>query len=180
MTRAVELTRGYVALVDEQDYERVAEYRWSVNRQSTVTYAKTRINGRTAYLHRFILGITDPRVHVDHRDHDGLNNRRSNLRVCSHSENHCNERKRRYASSRYKGVSWSRQYGKWRASIEVTGRYVHLGRFTSELDAALAYDIAARTHFGEFACCNFPPKRPSTSDAYLTRCVSIPGAGNFA
>ena len=165
--RTIPLTQGFVALVDDADFERVSAHRWCVHTTRGIRYAKTsaRVAGKdtTVYLHRFILGVTDPRVHIDHRDHDGLNNQRHNLRACTHAQNHRNERKRRGTSSHFKGVSWDTYYRKWRALIDANGEQICLGRFAFELDAALTYDEAARQHFGEFAFCNFPPKKTCTN-----------------
>jgi hypothetical protein len=108
-------------------------------------------------MHREILGVTDPQVKVDHRNGDGLDNRRANLRKCVNGENIANGAKRRDGhSSKYKGVCWHRRDGKFQASIRVHGRTIYLGMFTDEVQAAQAYDVAARAFFGEFAKCNFP------------------------
>src|SRR2546425_1516194 len=102
---------------------------------------------------------TDPAVQVDHEDRDGLNNRRYNLRVATHDDNQRNRscQKRNNRTSQYKGVCLEK--GKWRVRIRVNGKNIEIGRFDSELQAALAYDKAAREHYGEFACCNFPLKK---------------------
>lgn len=162
--RQITLTKGYVAMVDDWDYERVlAEGSWHA-----VTLAKARTvyamriktkDGRRIKqrLHRFILGITDSSVQVDHKDHDGLNNTRANLRACTHTQNMGNRRRRLDArSSKFKGLHWEADRGKWRPRIRVDGRSLHLGRFASEVDAAMVYDIAALIVFGDFAHLNFP------------------------
>lgn len=102
-------------------------------------------------MHRHIFGLTDPRILVDHRDHDGLNNQRHNLRVCNHSQNAANSRKTRQPTkSQYKGVSG----GDWVAEITVEGQTLSLGTFKSEIEAAEAYNLAAHKHFGDFSCLN--------------------------
>jgi hypothetical protein len=145
----------------------VSAHKWRalVDRRRNKVYAVSRVKmaGRTLYMHREILGITDSKVKVYHYNGDGLDNRRDNLRFCSTSQNNMNSTKRRDGpSSRYKGVCWHRRYKKFQADIKLRGRSKYLGMFVSELDAALAYDVAAREHFGEFACTNFPPKKPCT------------------
>jgi len=112
--------------------------------------------GRTTsqLLHRFIMEVTDRRIDVDHKDHNGLNCQRYNLRRCVRGENTGYQRKSR-GSSRYKGVSWDSARQMWRAHIRVHNTSRFLGRFRDEHDAALAYDAAARTSFGVFALCNF-------------------------
>jgi len=106
-------------------------------------------------LHRFIMGVTDPHIDVDHRNHNGLDCQRENLRRCVRGENTGNLRKYR-GSSQYKGVSWDKRDKRWRAVVRVHGVTKHLGRFTEEADAARAYDAAARAAFGEFCYANFP------------------------
>lgn len=115
------------------------------------------IDGHRVLMHRFIMGVTDSRF-VDHRDHNPLNNQRSNLRICTPAENCRNSRKRSAAraSSRFKGVCWHKGRSRWRASIVVNYKNITIGQFADELEAARAYDRAAREHFGEFACLNFP------------------------
>jgi hypothetical protein len=162
--KEIPLTRGYVALVDDEDYERLAQYKWHANASRRVIYAVRCgwANGRTIHIqmHRDILRLEpgDPR-RGDHINHDGLDNQRINLRVCSVAENTRNSRKPRrgLTSSGFKGVY--KQAGKIYASIHAGGRRNFLGVFESEIDAAVAYDKAARKHFGEFACCNFPEKK---------------------
>ena len=89
------------------------------------------------------------------RDGDGLDNRRCNLRVCTRSQNNMNERPRG-GTSEFKGVSWDNAISKWRPRIKHNGKQCYLGIFTDEIDAALAYDEAARIYFGPFARANFP------------------------
>jgi hypothetical protein len=101
------------------------------------------------------MGVTHPRIDVDHEDHNGLNCQRHNLRVCVRGENNGNTRKT-CGTSQYKGVSRDASRGLWRACITIRNRSKFLGRFHDERDAALAYDVAARAAFGEFALCNFP------------------------
>ncbi len=156
--KTILLTQGFVALVDDGDYDRVSAHKWSATRANNTVYGVRKIktaNGRTTsqLLHRFVLGVNDPEIHVDHEDHDGLNCQRSNLRKCVRGENDGNRSKAR-GSSKYRGVSWSTGKRKWRACITIE-KTVHLGYFVNERDAALAYDEAARTRFGIFANCNF-------------------------
>lgn len=104
-------------------------------------------------MHREILGITDSRD-TDHRDNNGLNNQRYNIRPATRVENRRNQPKRG-GNSRFKGVCWHKRDHRWRSQITVNGRVQHLGYFTDDVMAALAYDDAARQHFGEFALTNF-------------------------
>lgn len=164
--KTIQLTQGFVALVDDTDYERVSAHKWRalIDRRRNKVYAVRKTHGphssRTSlYMHREILGVTDPQVKVDHDDRDGLNNQRYNLRKCVTGENNANSVKRSDGvSSRYKGVCWHKRDKKFYAAIKIRGRSKHLGAFTDESDAALAYDAAARANFGTFALCNFLPK----------------------
>lgn len=116
------------------------------------------------YLHRIVAEVflnggkplTAKQV-VDHRKHvDGTHqqDKLSNLRICSNSENQQNQQLRWHHSSTYKGVSWYRRIGKWQAKIKVSGKQKYLGYFTTQEAAALAYNVAASNYFGEFAFLN--------------------------
>ena len=106
-------------------------------------------------MHRQITNAPDHRV-VDHIDHDGLNNRKRNLRLCTFAENCRNTRRTAPSTSKYKGVHWNKRRKKWAASIRFDNKTYHLGCFDSELAAALAYDQAAKKYHGAFASLNFP------------------------
>lgn len=166
--KEIQLTRGYVALVDDEDYERVMEAGPYANRSTR------KPDGRrtTVSLHRFLLGVTNSKIHVDHENHNGLDNQKANIRVCTRSQNRANAVKRG-GVSKYRGVH--KAAGKWGAKITINGQKIWLGRFADELDAALAFDSAARAHFGEFANCNFPPKKPPVSVGSV---ISSDGTGD--
>jgi hypothetical protein len=167
--KEIVLTQGFVTQVDDADYEHFSQFKWRalVDKRRGKVYATRRTHGSHdsrihVYLHREILGVTDPKVKVDHRNRDGLDNQRLNLRACTTSQNNMNQRKRRDArSSKYKGVGWHKRDRRFVVEIKLNGKHLHIGYFTDEIEAALAYDAAAREHFGEFALCNFPPKKPS-------------------
>ena len=153
--KKIPLTQGKVALVDDEDYEWLSQWKWNAYRDKGVWYAKRQDwNGgkeRTIRMHREILGLKDPEVPVDHRNHDGLDNQKSNLREASGNKNQSNMRKQADRSSRYKGVSWRKDNSKWAAYIRNDGHLFHLGYFANEEDAAQAYNRAAIICFGEFA-----------------------------
>lgn len=152
------------AAVDDRDYERVSSVVWSkhvsLNRRSIRYYArrvdKSFGRRRTIYMHREILGAQRG-VQVDHRDGNGLNNRRRNIRPCTQAQNNANSRPR--GKSGYKGVTPSllgmAGPNPWKAEIKSHGKRTYLGVFATAKEAALAYDTAARKTFGEFARTNF-------------------------
>jgi hypothetical protein len=157
----IPLTKGYVAVVDQEDYEPLATARWSAKktRRGCVYAVRTihvrGVGDRRLYMHRAIL-CAPVGADVDHKDGNGLNNRRGNLRVCSRSANLANQRKQSRQTSRFKGVWWNVKKKHWRCGIKLHGRSQHIGCFSSDVDAAHAYDAKARELFGEFAAVNFP------------------------
>ena len=159
MTVEIPLTKGFIAVVDDADAELVAGYRWyvieSTGRRQLRRYAHAKQGKATIYMHRLILAAP-PRVHVDHWDHDGLNNRRENIRLATPSQNAAAGRMRSSNTSGFRGVSLAAKSVRWRAEIMVAGRRSFLGRFDTPEDAARAYDAAALEAFGEFANLNFP------------------------
>lgn len=146
----IKLTKGYVALVDEQDMALVSQFQWSASESRSGglqrVYAVREAGGQRIAMHRLIMG--EPDADVDHRDAAAtLDNRRSNLRLASRSQNNGNGRKRSGTTSRFKGVSFHRQTGKWCVQI---GKK-HLALCADEVDAATVYNFAAKDRFGEFA-----------------------------
>lgn len=141
---------GHSAQVDEDDADLVRRYRWYVKRDHNGKLYARRVwmeNGRQ--LEQFMHNLLMSAVGVDHRDHNGLNNTRANLRLATAQENGAN---RRPSEGAYKGVQ--RRGRRWSASIGVAGRRLYLGCFVTAQEAAEAYNSAARMHFGEFACLN--------------------------
>lgn len=157
MTKLIKLTRGYSAVIDEADHAEVAQYRWHARVDNHVVYAarnakKAGGGYSTLRLHTFLTGWS----RVDHIDGNGLNNCRSNLRAATALENNQNASKRAAAYSQYKGVSWCKRERRWFAQIQHRRQHRHLGYHATEVEAALAYDAAARELFGAFARPNFP------------------------
>lgn len=160
----IPLTRGHIALVDAEDYDRVmAAGPWfACDYGGLTTYAQhniRRTDGRhtAEKLHTFLTHWPE----VDHANGDGLDNRRANLRRATRTQNNANARLRRNNTSGFKGVSWDKRTGRWMAGIRIDYRQRYLGRFDSPEEAARAYDTAARQLFGEFARTNFEAVTPS-------------------
>jgi hypothetical protein len=157
--KQIELTKGYFATVDDEDYERVAQFNWCATVKQQGVYAVRgkgpRGKMKMIYLHRFLLGAVAGQ-YVDHVDGDSLNNRRDNLRLCSGRANVWNQKRKSSNRSGYKGVCWDKSRRLWKAEIRAVEGRIHIGRFEVPEDAAKAYDAAARKHHGEFATLNFP------------------------
>lgn len=162
-SKTIPLTKGKFAVVDAQDFDWLSEFKWqAVEDDNGRWYALCKIwaGGRqiTRQMHRMILHEMNPKIYVDHRDRDGLNNRRSNLRRCTPRQNQANKVKEKNSTSQYRGVYWNKQNRRWCAAIREDHRKVWLGNFKDEREAALAYDAAAFRVHGEFARLNFPKK----------------------
>jgi hypothetical protein len=151
--RLIPLSRGLFAIVDADDYERLSRYKWHACGKGDNCYAQRRENGKTIKMHHEIIDVPAGFV-CDHKNHNRLDNRKCNLRSCTYSQNAQNRRPCANGTSRYKGVSWSRDVRKWRAMIQLNGRLIHIGYYEYEQDAAIAYDDLAIELFGEFACLN--------------------------
>lgn len=159
--KEIRLTKGKVALVDDRDFEELSEYKWHYHGDGDGLkfYAarnKRIENGRYKIrMHSQIMGLEKgSKLQVDHVDGNTLNNCRSNLRVVTNQQNQRNTKKHIKKSSEYKGIYYNRERQKWYARIMVDSKYIWLGSFLCELEAAKAYNEAATKHFGEYANLN--------------------------
>ena len=161
--RKIPLTQGRFAIVDPQDYPRLSRYKWRLCRTKgkNVFYAERSVclpGGKYSriLMHRQLIKAPEGYV-IDHINGNGLDNRRANLRLATVAQNAWNSKKRNPRSG-YKGVWFAADKGLWRAAIVCHGKRLHLGYFSSKIDAAKAYDAAAIKYYGEFAKPNFPKK----------------------
>lgn len=162
MVKQIPLTQGKFALVDDEDYEFLMNWKWHFlvrpNDDSGYAQSNTRNEiGRKVmiYMHRLIMK-TPKGMEVDHRDTNKLNNQKYNLRNVTRLKNSMNRESHKDSTSKHKGVCWDKSRNKWLATIKANNRRIFLGRFDREDDAGLAYDIAAIEYFKEFAHLNFP------------------------
>lgn len=149
--RVIKLTRGYETIVDDEDFEYLNQFKWHSLVTPSNVYASNYTKG---LMHRHIMNPS-PEVDIDHKDCNGLNNRKSNLRPATRMQNLRNSRIKTKTSI-FKGVCFDKDHKKWRGQITIEKKQMRLGWFNNEKDAALAYDLKAIEFFGEFARINFP------------------------
>ena len=174
-TSKISCAGQFFSMVDDEDYDWLMKSNWHTkisNNGKNTAYAarwhrKPDNTPSGIKMHREIMGVTDPKIYVDHIDHNGLNNQKCNLRLCTHSQNGANRLSRKNSSSKYLGVCLLRHkntrkdgtivYSEgWCAKIRKNGKCQHIGMFKIEEDAAKAYDKKAKEIHGEFAKLNFP------------------------
>lgn len=159
--KEITLTQGKIALIDDADFGEISQYKWLAHRPNrcNVWYARRHTKSSsgqqlTIVMHRQLLSAP-PNMQVDHIDGNGLNNSRSNLRLCSRHENRLNSPSRKVGTSGFKGVSWNSKRELWQVQIGLDGKNIYLGHFADEIEAARVYDNAARELHGDFARTNF-------------------------
>ena len=147
------------AIIDDEDFEKLGQYSWTLQINRHNTYCQASINARVILMHRMVLGIEDPEVEVNHKNDDGLDNRRSNLRIATRLD--ASRRKIKHksyggkpTSSKFKGVCWNKRIGKWASTGTINGKHIHLGYFIDEEDAAKAYNEFAEENYRDFARLN--------------------------
>lgn len=161
MTKKIQLTKGKIAIVDDEDYERINVWSWHTKDQCSTHYARRSFlesgKGKTTTMHRDILRAKKGDI-IDHIDGDGLNNRKSNLRFVTKNQNSMNCLPYKNTYSIYKGAHWHKTQNKWHSKIKKDGKNIYIGSFNDEIEAAKAYDLKAKELFGEYAKLNFSDK----------------------
>ena len=154
--KLIPLTQGKFAMVDDEDYLWLNQWRWGYDRG----YATRRISigkGKQIRIHMHrLVNNTPNNTDTDHKDLNPLNNQQHNLRNCTNAQNQWNRKIQKNGSSQYRGVGFIKRKSPWQASIRFYGKLIHIGTFALEKDAAIAYDRKAVELFGEFARINFP------------------------
>ena len=155
--KTIPLTQGQFTIVDNENYKELSKFKWYALKTNCGDYVAVRAvyepKHCTIYMHRQIMNCPKG-MQVDHRFHNQLDNRKSKLRICTNTQNLYNSKSRK-GTSQFKGVSWHRLSGKWRAQISINGQQTYLGLFDNEIETAKAYDKVAKMFFGEFARTNF-------------------------
>jgi hypothetical protein len=154
-SKTLMLSKGMVAIVDENDLKKIKKYKWHYDglyAERNIYSGKSR---KTERLHRFILGLGQgDKRQIDHINGNKLDNRKENLRICTISQNTMNRPIQKNNTSGFKGVSHCGRGKSWRAYIKLMQKYIHIGYFKSKIEAAKAYNEAAKKYFGEFAQLN--------------------------
>lgn len=156
MTKEIPITKGHVVLVSDDDFDQLSKFKWHFYKGYAARMSFLRLGKRRhIMMHQEIMGRVQG-MEIDHRNLNKLDNRRENLRICTHAQNNQNEDKQSRNTSGFKGVNWHKASRKWRASIRANNKQIALGVFDSPVEAAMAYDKAAVELHGEFARTNFP------------------------
>lgn len=162
MSKIIHLPKGKISIIDDDCFEYVNRHKWYAawngRKWYVVRHARKSEQYPTAivYLHRFIMGVTDRHVYIDHINGDGLDCRRDNMRLCTNYQNLFNRGKQKSNKlGGFKGVTFDKARGKFMARITRNGETFNLGRFNTAIEAALVYDNAALIYHGEFAHLNF-------------------------
>jgi hypothetical protein len=157
MAKEIKLTQGKVAIVDDEDFEYLNQWKWFANKFRGKFYAvrsfRTNKKCSSILMHRIIMNPIKGYV-IDHIDGITLNNLKNNLRICTHGENLRNQKMSVKNKSGFKGVYWHKLGKKWAVSINIDKKILYLGLFTDLKEAAKTYNSAALKYHGEFAKLN--------------------------
>jgi len=146
--RKIELTQNKYAIVDDGDYDYLNQWKWYCSKDNYAQRIDNKLN-KTILMHRVIMNPPS-HLHIDHINRNGLNNQKENLRVCTRTQNNGNRRISKHNTSNIKGVSWHKTSKKWRGTICIKNKNIHLGYFSNKYDAKDAHEKEAKEYFGEF------------------------------
>ena len=160
--KLIPLTQNKFAIVDSRDYENLSQFKWYAHKKYKTWYARRNLprsgkNRKSIFMHRYILSATPSRWPVDHKNSNGLDNRRDNLRLCKYGQHNFNKSLQCNSGTGYKGVykRKMRHISPYQATIKYRGKVYYLGCYKTPKEAAIAYDNAAKIKFGGFAKLNF-------------------------
>lgn len=164
MAKEIQLTQGKVAIVDDSDFEYLNQYKWHALKIGNTFYAARTITviknkHKLLLMHRFITNNIDTKMHTDHINGEGLDNRKINLRICTATQNLMNRGVQINNKTGYKGVSYDKKLNKYRAQIRINKVTKNLGYYIDPIDAARVYNTAAIKYYGEFAQLNIIIKK---------------------
>lgn len=155
--KKIKLTKGLIALVDDNEFEKLNKHKWFSQKKGDTFYARRYEckNGKIKriYMHREILELKNKKEEVDHINKNGIDNRKENMRICTHQQNQWNTKKRT-GISQFKGVHWHKKANKWQGQIRCNNKWYYLGLYNSETEAAHVYNKKAKELHGEFAQLN--------------------------
>jgi hypothetical protein len=149
MVKEIKLTKGHYALVDDEDFEFLNQWKWYSNHK----YATRNLGKARVFMHRLLLNAPKDKF-VDHVNGNPLDNRKCNIRLCTYSENGRNQKLAKHNTTGFKGVSFQEKYKSYRVSLNINQKITYLGSYKSAEEAAIIYDIWAIYYFGEFAKTN--------------------------
>lgn len=153
--KPMQLSKGKYAIVDADDFEWLNQWKWTCFSNTRYAARRFQKNNKATYvyMHRLIMNVSNNNQ-VDHINGDGLDNRRCNLRIVTIAQNHYNHKLLSNNKSGFNGVSWDKRLNKWVTCISVNNKTIHLGQYNNKIEAALAYNKAAKEYFGEYARLN--------------------------
>ena len=152
IVQQIKTSKDEEIIIDEDEFNNLKQYTWYISNG----YVLGKINNKQIRLHRYIMKCDNIIKVVDHINKNPLDNRKSNLRICTRQQNNCNSTKRKNATSKYHGVYFNKRSKSWNTSCSIDGKFKHIGYFKNEIDAAKAYDNYIKLNGTEFYNLNFP------------------------
>ena len=170
--KEIKLTQGKVALVDDEDFKWLNQHNWYILNGTYTEYAVREVNNKCLIMHRLIMKTPNNLI-VDHKNHNGLDNQKHNMRNVTKGQNNQHRINHKINASVYKGISINRNTGKWVVRISIDNERLCLGSFEVEEQAALIYNLAALKYHGEFAYLNMLPKEYEQQFKEVTEILNV-------